>query len=73
MKFDYNLILCPTIWINKTYSDWKYLEIDLDKLNIILKHIIDTYSGSRTAIIIDDMSEKSENPTRGFFFFRDAQ
>ena len=24
-KYDYVLILCPTIWVNKTYSDWKYL------------------------------------------------
>ena len=49
-KYKYILTLCPTIWINKTYPDWKYLESDVsvigleigsDKLNLIVKHIID--------------------------------
>lgn len=36
------------------------LEIGSDKLTTILKHIIDIYSGSRTAVIIDDMGDSNE-------------
>ena len=55
-KFHYILILCHTIWINKTYIDWPYLESDIDvigleviatHLNTTLEHIIDTYCGCR--------------------------
>ena len=67
-EFDYILIIRPTTWINKTYNQWKYLtdidkiglEISSDKLNLILKHIIDIYSGLRTAVIIGDMSDSTE-------------
>lgn len=66
---DYLLILFTTIWINKIYPDWKYLESDIDvtdleitsdKLNVILKRVIDIYSGARTAVIIDDMCDSTE-------------
>ena len=39
------------------------LEIGSDKLNTLLDHIMDTYSVSRTAIIIDDMSDSTEQRT----------
>ena len=67
--FDFIIILCPTIWINKTYTEWKYLvgdtdvvglEISPDKLDVVLGFIIKMYGGSRTAVVIDDMSNANE-------------
>ena len=55
-KFHYILILCHTIWINKTYIDYPYLESDIDvigleviatHLNTTLERIIDTYCSFR--------------------------
>ena len=63
-KYDI-LILCPTFFINKTYSNWACLESDpdviglevsSDNLNTLLKHIIETFSGCKTAVVIDNMS-----------------
>ena len=68
-KFDFIVILCPTIWINQSYTEWKYLNTDIDviglevspeKLDMILKYLIDVYSGSKIAIIVDDMSNSNE-------------
>lgn len=43
----------------KTEIDVIGLEIGSDKLNVILKHMIDIYSGSRTVVIIDDITRQN--------------
>ena len=56
----------------------EYLESDTDvigrgirpkKLNTLLQHIVDVYTGTRLAIIIDDMSTRiMDNTTRLIYF-----
>ena len=61
--FNYIVIVCPTIKINKTYQEWKYLTTDKNIIKIpckqeyvdlTLKLVSDTFSNSNTLVVIDD-------------------
>ena len=60
--FDYIILICPTFDFNKTYQEWKYvkeidfiaIQCDQDKVDMILKYIVDVYKGSNSLIILDD-------------------
>ena len=66
--FDYIIILAPTLYINKTYMNWKYVsdkdvilvETKPEYLDVLLQYIIKMYTGVKTAIIVDDMSNSTE-------------
>ena len=66
--YNYIFIICPTLSINETYNEWVGLsdrcvfgvEINPEKLEIVLNFIISKFSGDKSAIIIDNMSNSSE-------------
>ena len=69
LRFDFIVIVCPTLALNKTYREWKHttqayeIEVPPDKLEGVLKYLIDTcrdFRPLRMAIVIDDMSSGIE-------------
>jgi hypothetical protein len=61
--FSYIVIVCPTIKINKTYQEWKYLTTDKniikipckqESVDLTLKLVSDTFSNTNTLVVIDD-------------------
>ena len=67
-EYDYVFILAPTIFINRTYMEWEHkdnprvylLEVSGSSLDIILRHIVKHFTGCRTCVVIDDMSNSKD-------------
>ena len=70
-KFDFVVIVCPTLSINTTYREWKYIsseqvyeiEVPSVRLELVLVYLIQVCEGCkpiRMAIVVDDMSSGTE-------------
>ena len=67
-EYDYVFILAPTIFINRTYMEWEHkdnprvylLEVSGSSLDVVLKHIVKHFTGCRTCVVIDDMSNSKD-------------
>ena len=72
--FDYTtvMLLCPTFEWNKTYHEWNYVNdpnflaipCDQDNIDLVLKHVVDTFKGSNSLIVLDDSASGQEIKNR---------
>ena len=65
--YDYIIILCPTFYVNNTYTEWKtdWCGVSPNKLEEVIDYIIKGFSKSgkdetKTLIMINDMRSGSE-------------
>ena len=70
--FDYIFIVCPTIAVNTTYQNWKYIKdpdiftigCSHDEVDSYLRDIAEFVGGTNSLIILDDCA-KSQNLKSG--------
>lgn len=71
-RFDYIILICPTLSWNKTYIDWKYIH-DMDVVSInceqdqvdqVLHIVSEVYKGTHSLIILDDCASSQDVKNR---------
>ena len=70
--FEYIYLVCPTLEDNKTYQSWKYLNepevyeiaCDHDKVEEILRDIVESAKNTNSLIILDDCAASKDVKNR---------